>query len=104
MNDSGQSYRMDEGACRVDLNGKVAIVTGGTKGIGREISEALVQAGISVCVSARNESEIEETVASLNSLDKGSVTGSVCDVRNYDEVKALMVHCVSEFDGLDLLI
>ncbi|PWT90792.1 MAG: short-chain dehydrogenase [Blastocatellia bacterium] len=88
----------------MDLNGKVAVVTGGTKGIGWAIAEALVQAGISVCISARNEREIEEAVVSLNGFDKGSVTGAVCDVRDYDEVKALMAHCVSELGGLDILI
>lgn len=88
----------------MDLKGKVAIVTGGTKGIGRGIAEALVQEGINVCVSARTRSEIDETVASLMALGKGSATGIVCDVRIYAQVKALFELTVVELGGLDILV
>ena len=46
----------------MDLNGKVAIVTGGTKGIGRAIAAALVAEGVNVSITARKRSEIDETV------------------------------------------
>src|SRR4030095_10681318 len=56
-------HRLGGKAARVDMDliGKAAIVTGGTKGIGRGIAEALVLAGIDVCISARRRSEIDET-------------------------------------------
>ncbi len=56
----------------MDLNGKVAIVTGGTKGIGRAIAEALVREGIDVCVSARKRSEIDQTIVALAGLEQGT--------------------------------
>jgi NAD(P)-dependent dehydrogenase (short-subunit alcohol dehydrogenase family) len=86
------------------LNGKVAIVTGGTKGIGRAIAEALAREGMNVCISARKEDEVERTVAELDGLSEGGVAGAVCDVRDYDEVKALFEHTVAEFGGVDVLI
>ena len=66
----------------MNLTGKVAIVTGGTKGIGRGIAEALARQGVNVCLSARKESEIDEANQALNKLGGGSAIGLVCDVRD----------------------
>ncbi|MDX6694734.1 MAG: hypothetical protein QOF02_2337 [Blastocatellia bacterium] len=88
----------------MDLNGKVAIVTGGTKGIGRGIAEALAREGMNVCISARHEDEVERAVSELGDLDGGLAAGAVCDVRDYDEVKALIEHAVAEFGGVDVLV
>ena len=88
----------------MNLNGKVAIVTGSTKGIGRAIAETLVREGLNVCVSARKADEVERAVRELSDAGEGKVTGAVCDVRDYDEVKALFEHTVSEFGGVDVLV
>jgi NAD(P)-dependent dehydrogenase (short-subunit alcohol dehydrogenase family) len=88
----------------MNLTGKSAIVTGGTKGIGRAIAEALVQAGVNVCLSARHEEEIERAVSDMGGLSEAGVVGAVCDVRDYEEVRALIAHTVSEFGGVDILI
>lgn len=88
----------------MDLNGKVAIVTGSTKGIGRAIAESLVREGVNVCVSARSEDEVKRAVGELSEAGEGNVTGAVCDVRNYDEVRALFEHTVAEFGGVDVLV
>jgi 3-oxoacyl-[acyl-carrier protein] reductase len=88
----------------MNLNGKIAIVTGGSKGIGRGIAEALVREGIDVCVSARKRSEIDETVEALASFKKARVIGIVCDVCDHSQVKALIERTVSELGGLDILI
>ncbi len=88
----------------MNLNGKSAIVTGGTKGIGRGIAVALVREGMNVCISARHVEEIEETVAALNEEGEGRATGVVCDVRDYEQVRAMFEHAVSEFGGVDVLV
>jgi NAD(P)-dependent dehydrogenase (short-subunit alcohol dehydrogenase family) len=88
----------------MDLNGKVAIVTGGTKGIGRGIAEALVRENINVCISARSGNEIVETVRDLRALGKGSAAGIVCDVRIHAQIKSLLELTVLEFGGLDILV
>jgi len=86
----------------MELKGKTAIVTGGTKGIGRGIAEALLHEGVAVCVAARVGSEIDQTRKELGPL--GQVTGFQVDVRDYEQVKTLIAHTVKELGGLDILI
>jgi NAD(P)-dependent dehydrogenase (short-subunit alcohol dehydrogenase family) len=88
----------------MELKGKTAIVTGGTKGIGRAIAEALVKEGISVCVSARSRKEIDETVGELRALNEARVTGIVCDVRNHTQIKSLFELTSLELGGVDILV
>lgn len=88
----------------MDLKGKVAIVTGGTKGIGRGIAEALIGKQANVCISARKESEIEEATESLNKLGGGKASGFTCDVRAHSEVKSLFARAASQFGGIDVLV
>ncbi len=86
------------------LKGTSAIVTGGTKGIGRAIAEALVREGVNVCISARNQNEIESAISDLGKSGTGRAIGFQCDVRDYEQVKALVAHATGELGGLDILI
>jgi NAD(P)-dependent dehydrogenase (short-subunit alcohol dehydrogenase family) len=88
----------------MNIKNKTAIVTGGTKGIGRGIAEALLREGVSVCISARHQDDIDQAVDQLNQLGAGRAIGFVCDVRDYEQVKALVDHTVNELGGLDILI
>ncbi len=88
----------------MDLKDKVAIVTGGTKGIGYGIAEALVREGMTVSISARKEKEIAKAVANLNSSRPGRATGSVCDVRDYEQVKSFIKNTAAELGGVDVLV
>ena len=88
----------------MNLNHKTAIVTGGTKGIGGGIAEALIREGVSVCISARDQDEVDRAVKELNGSKAGRAMGLVCDVRRHDQVAALIDHTVKELGGLDILI
>ncbi len=88
----------------MDYKGKNAIVTGGTKGIGRAIAEALLREGLNVCISARTPEEVERAVSELGDIGDANVTGVVCDVRSYEEVKAMFEHADEELGGVDVLV
>ena len=88
----------------MDLKGKVAVVTGGTKGIGRGIAEALAREGLSVCISARTANEIAEATEALKKLGGGKAIGFVCDVRYHAQVKSLFERTTAEFGGVDVLV
>ncbi|MGQ0702347.1 MAG: SDR family oxidoreductase [Gemmatimonadales bacterium] len=84
--------------------GKVAVVTGSSKGIGYAIADALVQAGASVAVTARDAGEVSAAAARLDALGKGRALGIPGDVRRPDAVERLFERTVAEFGGLDILV
>jgi 3-oxoacyl-[acyl-carrier protein] reductase len=84
--------------------GKVAVVTGGSKGIGYAIAEALVRAGAGVVISARDAEEVAAASSRLNALGKGRAAGVPCDVRRPEAVAELIRRSVAEFGGLDILV
>ena len=88
----------------MDLKGKVALITGSTAGIGRAIAEALLNSGADVCVSARNQDEIEATVVELKRIARSRVAGKSCDVRSFEQVQELMSFVDTTFGGIDILV
>ncbi|HEY0729552.1 MAG TPA: SDR family oxidoreductase [Pyrinomonadaceae bacterium] len=88
----------------MELSGRKAVVTGGTRGIGRAIAQALITAGVDVIITARDEDKIATTVNELNELGPGRCAGFVCDVRDESQVKELFTHAATVLGGLDILI
>jgi 3-oxoacyl-[acyl-carrier protein] reductase len=75
-----------------------AIVTGGSKGIGRSIAERFVDDGADVVICSRTEDEVESTAEEIGAL------GVACDVTDRDAVEDLVETTVEEFGGVDVLV
>lgn len=84
------------------IKGKVAVVTGGTKGIGRAITEHLLREDASVFICARNKSELKHALEEMSAL--GKVEGEICDVRSESQVKLMLNEAIRVFGGINVLV
>ena len=88
----------------MNLEGKRAVVTGSTKGIGLAIAQSLVAEGAKVVISSRHQDDVQDTLESLNPSARDQVSGKVCDVREANQVRDLIQHCVETFGGIDIQV
>ena len=95
---SGKASVMDLG-----LKGKKAIVTGGTRGIGRAIAETLAGEGVDIAICARNQDQVDEAVAALS--NKGvKATGGVADIADGEGLKKWIADMGKTMGGIDILV
>ena len=88
----------------MQFTNKVAIVTGGSSGIGFLFAQCFVQEGGSVVIAARDEVKLQAKVDELNSIRPGCAAGVPCDVRFYDQVCAVCDKAVEAFGSIDVLV
>ena len=86
------------------LTGRVAIVTGGNRGIGRAVSAELLAEGAHVVVASLDPARNAEAVAGLQSQSNGTVIGVPTDLNDADAVKNLFDKTIAEFGRLDILV
>ncbi len=84
------------------LSGKSAIVTGGTRGIGRAIAARLLREGAAVAICGRSAESVTRAIAEMQPL--GRITGHPCDVTKFNEVRNFFHTVETELGGLDILV
>jgi len=87
-----------------NMKGKTAIITGGSKGIGYGIAEALVKEGINVAVTSRHEDEVQEAARRLTDTGPGKAIGIQSDVRKLEDEQHVVKKVLDEWGQLDVLI
>src|SRR6266700_955070 len=86
------------------LRGKKAVVTGGTRGIGRAIAESLLRHGASVAICGRSRHSVDAAAAELKQATGGDVFGEPADVSKWDQVEGFFETVQSRFGSLDILV
>jgi NAD(P)-dependent dehydrogenase (short-subunit alcohol dehydrogenase family) len=87
-----------------DLSGKVAIVTGSTKGIGRAIASGLSQAGATVVVSSRKQDLCDQVASDIATETGGTVLGLACHVGDWDAIPDFVDTVADRFGHIDVLV
>jgi 3-oxoacyl-[acyl-carrier protein] reductase len=87
-----------------NLENKVAVVTGGSRGIGLAIAEALVRHGARVAIGSRDAADLARATSALNKLAPSHAEGVMTDVREYGQVERLVARAEELFGGLDILV
>lgn len=86
------------------LQGKRALVMGGTKGLGRSIADALAAEGASLVISGRDQGRLDEAAAALKAAGAGTASGVVADVANPADMDRLADAAVAALGGVDILV
>jgi NAD(P)-dependent dehydrogenase (short-subunit alcohol dehydrogenase family) len=86
-----------------DLSGRAAIVTGGSRGLGREMAEGLAEAGASLMLCARREEWLRPTLEEMRGRGF-RVEGMLCDVVDPEQVQAVVNKTVEAFGKIDILV
>ncbi len=86
-----------------NLKGKKAIITGGSRGLGKATAIAFANQGIDVAITGRNEADLKETVAELKALGVNA-TYATFDIGNYEEVKKGIQEIMNTFNTVDILV
>jgi NAD(P)-dependent dehydrogenase (short-subunit alcohol dehydrogenase family) len=89
---------------RFDLTGKVALVTGGSKGLGKEMARIFVEAGAKVIICSRSENELAAAVQDIAGAEAGKIVYEVSDLSVREEVDRLVPVALAHFGQIDILV
>jgi len=83
------------------LNGKVAVITGGSRGLGYSIAQAYAKEGAQVVIGSRSAASVEKAVAAIRAAG-GDASGVACDMGDRGQVEALAEHAIQKYGHLDI--
>ena len=83
----------------LEFSGKVALVTGGSRGIGYAVAKIFSEKGATVVITGKDSQRLEKAASEIN-----NVTGIVADIRNKDDVKNVVKKLIEKFGRLDILV
>src|ERR1700693_4125104 len=89
---------------QLDLSGKVAIVTGGSKGIGRAAALGFVKEGASVVVCARGREALDETLAAVGATGRERIAAVAAEWTDPPAIRHVIDRTISEFGRVDILV
>jgi NAD(P)-dependent dehydrogenase (short-subunit alcohol dehydrogenase family) len=87
-----------------ELKDKVAVVTGGSRGIGFSVAQALLKEGANVFICGRDPSSLQAALEKLRSASPANVDGLAADVRNCQDCRRVVHAAAERFGGLDILV
>src|SRR3972149_2637116 len=86
------------------LEGKVALVGGSSKGIGRAVALALAKGGCSVAICARDHVPLADAAQTIRERTGAQVLSLVCDMARHEDIKRLVAETVKTFGRLDIVV
>ena len=86
-----------------NLKNKKAIITGGSRGLGKATAIAFAKEGIDIAITGRNEATLKTTVSEIEKLGVKAIY-AVFDVGNYEDVKAGIQSIIDQFETVDILV
>lgn len=94
-----------QGALRADaLRGKVIVVTGGGTGLGKEMTRYFLQLGAQVVITSRKLDVLEASAEELRQETGGEILPVACDIRDYEQVEAMLAATLERFGHVDALL
>ena len=89
---------------RFRLDNRVALVTGGSRGLGKEITQALAEAGAQVAVVSRNQEDCQAVAADIQTATGSTCRGYGCDVTVPEQVSGTVDQIIADFGQIDIVI
>lgn len=95
----------EEGKGAADMQGKIVLITGATRGIGRKVVHGIAPSGATMVIVGRDQARVDSVIAEAEAIDGcGPVFGEICNLLEQDEIRALANRFKSQFSQLDVLV
>ena len=88
----------------LQLQGKVALITGGSRGIGKAIAEKFLDEGVRVAIAARDQNRLADTVTKLDEKYTGQISGYICDTRDLSSIQQMVSEITNRWGDINILV